>query len=54
MEGIYEVCCFDGLRWRDIYIQRFMKIGTGIEAVLRFYLVSLKRCNIGITDGWDL
>jgi uncharacterized protein YraI len=29
----------------------FMKIGTGIQAILRFCLSNLKGCNVGITDG---
>jgi hypothetical protein len=37
-----------------IYIQRFMKIGTGVQAILRFYLRNLRGCNVGITDGKDL
>jgi hypothetical protein len=37
-----------------IYIQRFMKIGTGVQAILRFRLSNLKGCNIGIIDGNDL
>jgi hypothetical protein len=28
-----------------------MKIGTGAEATLRFWLRNLKNCNAGITDG---
>jgi hypothetical protein len=34
-----------------IYIQSFMKIGTGVEAILRFCLRNLRGCNVGITDG---
>jgi hypothetical protein len=36
-----------------IYLPRFMKIGTGIQATLRFSLRNL-RCNVGITDWRDL
>jgi hypothetical protein len=36
-----------------IYISGFMKIGTGVQAILWFYLRNL-RCNVGIIDGWDL
>jgi hypothetical protein len=39
----------DGL----IYIPSFMKIGTGIQAILWFCL-NLRGCNVGITDGSDL
>jgi hypothetical protein len=34
-----------------INIQNFMKIGTGVEGIVRFYLSILKGCNVGITDG---
>jgi hypothetical protein len=36
-----------------IHIQCCMKIGTGIQAILRFCLSNLKGCNFGtrITDG---
>jgi hypothetical protein len=33
------------------YIQCFMKIGGGIQAILRFCCNSLKFCNVCITDG---
>jgi hypothetical protein len=32
----------------------FLKIGTDVEAILRFCLCSLKGCNYGITDLRDL
>jgi hypothetical protein len=37
-----------------IYTPSLMKIGTGVQAILRFCLVSLNGCNIGITDGTEL
>jgi hypothetical protein len=37
-----------------IYIPSFMKIGSGIPAILRFYFINLNDCNIGITDGRKL
>jgi hypothetical protein len=37
-----------------ISIPSFMKIGAGIQAVLRFCLRNLRGCNVGITDGRDL
>jgi hypothetical protein len=37
-----------------IYIPSSMKIGTGIQAILRFFLRHLRGCNVGITDGRDL
>jgi hypothetical protein len=33
------------------YIQISMKIGTGVQAILRFRLRNMKGCNVGITDG---
>jgi hypothetical protein len=39
-----------------IYIPSFMKIGTGVQAILKFFssLRNLGGCNVGIIDGWDL
>jgi hypothetical protein len=38
-----------------IYIPSFMKIGTGVQAILRFSpLRNPGVSNAGITDGWDL
>jgi hypothetical protein len=34
-----------------IYIPRFMKIGIGIQAILRFRLRNFEGCNTGITDS---
>jgi hypothetical protein len=36
-----------------IYILSFMKIGTGVQAVLRFSLRNLRGCNVVITKGRD-
>jgi hypothetical protein len=36
-----------------IYLKSFMKIGTGVEAILRFCLSNLKGCNVSVTDGRD-
>jgi hypothetical protein len=44
----------DGLRWHDIYIPVFMKIGRGFQAILRFGLRNSRGCNVCITDGRDL
>jgi hypothetical protein len=33
-----------------IFSPSFMKIGTGVQAVLRFCLRNLKGCNVGISD----
>jgi hypothetical protein len=32
----------------------FMKIGSGVQAISRFYLRNLRGCNTGKTDGRDL
>jgi hypothetical protein len=37
-----------------IYGPSFMKIGTDVQAMLRFCLRNLRGCNIGITDGKEL
>jgi hypothetical protein len=37
-----------------IFLPNFMKIGTGVESIIRFCLRSLNDCNVGITDGRDL
>jgi hypothetical protein len=36
-----------------IYAPSFMKIGTGVQAILRFCLRNLRGCNAGITNGKD-
>jgi hypothetical protein len=36
-----------------IHIPSFMKIGKGVERVLRFRLTNLKVCSVGITAGRD-
>jgi hypothetical protein len=37
-----------------IHIPSFMKIGTGVRAILRFCLGNLRDCNVAITDGGGL
>jgi hypothetical protein len=37
-----------------MYVPSFMKIGTGVQAILKFCLRNLRGCNVGITDGRDL
>jgi hypothetical protein len=39
---------------RMLILPSFMKIDTGVQAILRFRLSNLKGCNVGITDGRDL
>jgi uncharacterized protein YraI len=33
------------------YSPSFMKIGTGVQVILRFCLRNLRGCNVGISDG---
>jgi hypothetical protein len=49
MENAVEVASY-GI----IYIPSLMKIGIGVQAILRFCLRNLRACNVGITDGMDL
>jgi hypothetical protein len=37
-----------------IYTLSFVKIGAGVQAVLRYCLRCLRGCNVGITDGRNL
>jgi hypothetical protein len=37
-----------------ILISSFMKIGTGIQEILRYCLGNLRGCNVGNTDGKGL
>jgi hypothetical protein len=37
-----------------ICIPSFMKIGIGVQAILKVYLRYLRGCKDGITDGRDL
>jgi hypothetical protein len=38
----------------SIYLPSFMKIGSGVQAILRFCFRNLRCFNVGITDGRDL
>jgi hypothetical protein len=53
MGGIYEYI-IEVISNGTIYISSFIKIGTGVQAILSFCLSNLKGCNVGITDGRDL
>jgi hypothetical protein len=46
------VCHWDGCG--KIYKPSFMKIGIGVQAILRFNLRNMRGCNVGITNGRDL
>jgi hypothetical protein len=37
-----------------IYVPSLMKIGIGVQAILRVCLRNLRGCNASITDGRDL
>jgi hypothetical protein len=37
-----------------IYVPGFMKIGAGVQAILRFCNRNLRDCNVGIIEGKDL
>jgi hypothetical protein len=36
-----------------IYIPSFTRIGTGVQAILRFFIRNVRGCNVHITDGRD-
>jgi hypothetical protein len=36
-----------------VYVPSFMKIGAGVQAILRFRLRKLRACIVGISDGRD-
>jgi hypothetical protein len=36
-----------------IYAPSFLKIGRGVQAILRFCLRNLRGCDVGISDGND-
>jgi hypothetical protein len=37
-----------------IHFRSFMKIGTGVQAILRFCINNFKCCNVGINDLKEL
>jgi hypothetical protein len=37
-----------------IYISNYMKIGTGVQAILKFGLRNLRDFSVGVIDGEDL
>jgi hypothetical protein len=39
--------------WHDIHTN-FMKIGAGVQALLRFVLSNLRGCDVGVTNKSDL
>jgi hypothetical protein len=53
VEGIYVVTV-EMASCGMIYVASIMKIGTEVQAILRFCLRNLKSCNVGIADGSDL
>jgi hypothetical protein len=53
VRGIYNVRHWDGVSGM-IFLPSIMKIGTGLQAILRFCLRNLRGSNVGITGGRDL
>jgi hypothetical protein len=53
MGGIYEVC-LEMASYGLIYIPSVIKIGMGVQAILRLYLNSCRGCNVSIADGRGL
>jgi hypothetical protein len=53
MGGIYK-CAVKMGSGALIYLPSFMKIGTGVQTILRFCTSNLKGCKAGITDRRDL
>jgi hypothetical protein len=41
----------DMASWDMIHIPSFMKVGRGVQAILKYYLGNLRGCKVGITDG---
>jgi hypothetical protein len=54
MGEIYDVSHYHGLGWHDICTKSFVNTGTGVQAILRFYLRNLRGRNVGITDWQDI
>jgi hypothetical protein len=40
--------------YRIIFLLSFMKIGTGVQEILRFSFSNLNGCNIGFTNEKEL
>jgi hypothetical protein len=53
MRGIYR-CAVEMGSGALIHIISFMKIGTGVQTILKFCPSNFKGCNAGITDRRDL
>jgi hypothetical protein len=55
IEGIYEVAIEMALcDMIYMYVPRCMKIGIGVQAILKCCLRNLRGCSVGITGGRDL
>lgn len=48
----FYVCHWDDPIGHSICILSFMKIGAGIQPVLRGFLINLRVCNVGIIEEW--
>jgi hypothetical protein len=53
MEGIYDIS-LEIHSCGMILLPRFMRTGTGVQAILRFCLRNSNGCKVGITDGTEL
>jgi hypothetical protein len=51
MRESYDAGHLDGLRWHNIYITSFVKIVTGVQAILKSCFRNLSGCTIGFSDG---
>jgi hypothetical protein len=47
-------CTVERASYGMICLPSFLKIYTGIQAILRFCLTNLNGCNVGITEGMNL
>jgi hypothetical protein len=48
------MCAVEIVSCGMICVPSFIKIGTGVQAILRFCFRNLRGCNVGITDERDL
>jgi hypothetical protein len=53
MGGIYKLCP-EMASCGMICIPSFIKIGIGIEPILRICFISLRDCSVGVTDGREI
>jgi hypothetical protein len=46
-------CAVEIVSFAMAHIPSFIKMGKGVQAILRFFLGNLRVYNVGITDGKD-